>query len=88
MMPLSAVVADVLAQLKLTEAGVQPGDCRLTLKGKVVDQTTPVRFANIGRDKLELHTGEGALYCLWTLGDGDRWQAGGWQLSPARQPAC
>jgi hypothetical protein len=58
MMPLSAVVADVLGQLKLAEAGVRPEDCRLLLKGKpLTDLTTPVRFANIGRDKLELHTG-------------------------------
>jgi hypothetical protein len=58
MMPLSAVVADVLGQLKLTEAGVRPQDCRLLLKGKpLTDLSTPVRFANIGRDKLELHTG-------------------------------
>ncbi|EFN54794.1 hypothetical protein CHLNCDRAFT_134760 [Chlorella variabilis] len=55
MQPLSAVVAEVLGQLKLPD--VRPEECRLVLKGKALDLSTPVRFANIGRDKLELHTG-------------------------------
>ena len=66
MQPLSAVVAEVLGQLKLPD--VRPEECRLVLKGKALDLSTPVRFANIGRDKLELHTGEGcgaaAIRCV------------------------
>ena len=64
MMPLSAVVADVLGQLGLA---VRPEDCTLTLRGKpVTDLTTPFRFANVGRDKLELRTGERALHGYMT----------------------
>lgn len=57
MQPLSAVVADVLGQLRLE--GLAPEQCQLLLRGKPLDLATPVRFANIGRDKLELVTGEG-----------------------------
>jgi hypothetical protein len=68
MQPLSAVVADVLAQLKL--GGVRPEDCRLSLRGKALDLATPVRFAALGRnDKLELHTGKRQTKpseaCVW-----------------------
>jgi hypothetical protein len=55
MQPLSAVVADVLGQLKLLD--VRPEDCTLSLRGKALDLSTPVRFAAAGRDKLELKTG-------------------------------
>jgi hypothetical protein len=54
--PLSEVVDEVLAQLKITD--LRAADCRLTVKGKVLDQSTPIRFANIGREKLELQTGQ------------------------------
>ncbi len=56
MQPLSVVVVDVLGKLKLND--VRPEDCRLTLSGKELDLSTPIRFANIGRNKLVLHTGE------------------------------
>ncbi len=56
MQPLSALVADVLGQLKLAEQ-LRPEDCQLLLRGKPLDLSTPLRFANIGRDKLELRTG-------------------------------
>lgn len=63
MQPLSAVVADVLSQLKLE--GLAPEQCTLSLKGKKLDLATPVRFANVGREKLVLVTG------------GAGWAAGG-----------
>ncbi|KAL4452338.1 hypothetical protein ABPG75_008000 [Micractinium tetrahymenae] len=56
MQPLSALVADVLGQLNLA-GQLRPEDCQLLLRGKPLDLATPVRFANIGRDKLELRTG-------------------------------
>lgn len=56
MQPLSTLVADVLAQLKLA-GQLRPEDCQLLLRGKPLDLSTPLRFANVGRDKLELRTG-------------------------------
>lgn len=62
MQPLSTLVADVLAQLKLA-GQLRPEDCQLLLRGKPLDLSTPLRFANVGRDKLELRTGATQRWC-------------------------
>ena len=57
MAPLARVVEEVLPQLNLADPPA-PDACKLLLKGRALELGTPVRFANIGRDKLELVTGE------------------------------
>lgn len=76
MQPLSALVADVLGQLKLAEQ-LRPEDCQLLLRGKPLDLSTPLRFANIGRDKLELRTGAALHLGLGVEAGGS--EVGWWQ---------
>lgn len=77
MQPLLVLVGDVLGQLKLA-GQVRPEDCQLLLRGKALDLSTPLRFANVGRDKLELRTGAAGVAVGGVEGgqwmEGARWE--------------
>ena len=56
MAPLSRVVEEALSQLAIPDPP-DPSACKLLLRGRPLDLGTPLRFANVGKDKLELVTG-------------------------------